>query len=63
LPGLVSTALDGTAVAGSTQTTTAQLLLGGAGTSSTGVLQDYIALADDICLRYGTCCSTELCNS
>ncbi len=63
LPALVAAALAGN-VAGTAQSTTAQLFLGSqAGGSSTGVVQDYVSLTDSLCLRYGTCCNTDLCNT
>jgi hypothetical protein len=53
-----------TQVAFTPQSTTVQMLLGSqAATSATGVLQDYLALSDSLCLRYGTCCNTDLCNT
>jgi len=62
LPALIDGALAGN-IAGTDQSTTAQLLLGSqAAGTSTGVLQDLLALTDNLCLRYGTCCSTDLCN-
>ena len=63
MPALVAAALAGN-VAGTDQSTTAQLFLGSqAPGTSTGVLQDYVSLTDSLCLRYGTCCYTDLCNS
>jgi hypothetical protein len=52
-----------TAVAGTDQLITAQLLLGSAASAtSTNVLQDFLSITDNLCLRYGTCCNTDLCN-
>jgi hypothetical protein len=52
-----------TQVAGVPQSTTAQLTLGSqAAAKPTEVLQDFLALTDNLCLRYGTCCNTDLCN-
>jgi hypothetical protein len=64
LPALAASALDvSVVILGQDQSTTAQLLLGSqVASTSTGVLQDYLALTDNLCLRYGTCCSTDLCN-
>jgi len=63
LPALIAAALAGN-IAGTDQSTTAQLFLGSqAAGTSTGVLQDYLALSDSLCLRYGTCCNTDLCNT
>ena len=62
MPALIDAALAGN-VAGTDQSTTTQLFLGSqAAGTSTGVLQDYLALSDSLCLRYGTCCHTDLCN-
>jgi hypothetical protein len=49
----------------SAQSTTAQMLLGSAATSvsATAVLQDFLSFGDSLCLRYGTCCNTDLCNT
>jgi len=39
------------------------MLLGSAATpSSTAVLQDFLSFGESLCLRYGTCCNTDLCN-
>jgi hypothetical protein len=62
---LADGALGTAGTTGADQDTTAQLLLGSQATTgtSTGVLQDFLSLGDNLCLRYGTCCNTDLCNT
>ena len=63
MPALVAGSLGTAGTAGTDQATNAQLFLGSqAAATSTGVLLDYVSLTDSLCLRYGTCCNTDLCN-
>ena len=61
---MVAGSLGTAGTAGTDQATNAQLFLGSqAAATSTGVLLDYVSLTDSLCLRYGTCCNTDLCNT
>ncbi len=64
IPILASGALETAGTDGQTQSTSAQLLLGGqAASSATSLLQDMFALRDNVCLVNGVCCYTNLCNN
>ncbi len=65
IPALAAGALGAAGVDGQVQSTTVPLLLGSQATTgtSTGVLQDYLALYNNVCITNGICCYTSLCNN